>query len=346
MKLHLLLNKGSIFKSSTQLYRKNLLVSFIFFVFINMAVFAQNDVDKQAPVLLADPAVFVHNGKYYLCGTVENNANNGFIIYQSTDLKQWHVDSSINNGWALRKGEAFGSSRFWAPQVFAANDSFYMAYAADEQIAIAIATSPAGPFRQKVIQPLYATVKQIDPFIFIDDDGKKYLYHVRLQNGNRIFVAAINDHFTAIDSTTLTECITATQPWENTANSSWPVTEGPSVIKHNGLYYLFYSANDFRNPAYAVGYAVATSPFGPWKKYDHNPIISRNNIGINGTGHGDFFIDNKHRLTYVMHTHFSNSSVKHRKTALINVKFLKNKKSGIDRVEADSKSFHYLMLNK
>lgn len=326
--------------------RRPLLVLFILVAFSNAMVLAQGSNNSQQPILFADPAVLAYKGNYYLYGTVENNANNGFIVYQSKDLKHWHIDSSINNGYALTKGEAFGSSRFWAPQVFAANDSFYMAYAADEQIAIAVAASPAGPFIQKDIQPLYAPVKQIDPFVFIDDDGKKYLYHVRLQNGNRIFVAAINDHFTSIDSTTLTECITATQPWENTASSNWPVTEGPSVIKHNDLYYLFYSANDFRNPDYSVGYAVANTPFGPWKKFEGNPIICKNNIGVNGTGHGDFFVDSRHRLTYIMHTHFSNSSVKPRKTALINVKFVKEKKNGIDKAEADSKSFHYIMINK
>lgn len=306
---------------------------------------AQGDNEQQV-VLLADPAIFVNKGTYYLYGTVENNANNGFIVYQSRDLKHWYIDSSINDGYALKKGEAFGSSRFWAPQVFATNDRFYMAYAADERIAIAEAASPAGPFRQKSLQPLYAPVKQIYPFVFIDDDGKKYLYHVRLQQGNRIFVATINDDFTRIDSTTLTECITATEPWENTAGSNWTVTEGSSVVKHNNLYYLFYSANDFRNPDYAVGYATSKTPFGPWTKYEGNPIISKNNIGINGTGHGDFFMDDKHRLTYVMHTHFSNSSVKHRKTALINARFVKDRSFGIDKVKADTKSFHYIMKNQ
>lgn len=324
---------------------KQYLIILMLLIICNRNLLAQGDDGKQQAVLLADPAMFVHREMYYLYGTVESNPNNGFIVYQSKDLKRWHIDSSINNGYAFMKGEAFGSSRFWAPQVFTANGSFYMAYAADEQIAIAEAASPAGPFRQKSLQPLFAPMKQIDPFVFIDDDGKKYLYHVRLQSGNRIFVATINDDFTRIDSTTLTECITATEPWENTAGSNWTVTEGPSVIKHNNLYYLFYSANDFRNPDYAVGYATSKTPFGPWKKYAGNPIISKKNIGINGTGHGDFFIDKNDRLTYVMHTHFSNSSVKHRKTALINARFVRDKNSGLDKVKVDTKSFHYLMMN-
>ena len=48
-----------------------------------------------------------------------------------------------------------------------------MAYVANENIAIAESKSPLGPFTQKIKQPLAAPVKQIDPFVFIDSDGKK-----------------------------------------------------------------------------------------------------------------------------------------------------------------------------
>ncbi|MEJ7676977.1 MAG: family 43 glycosylhydrolase [Segetibacter sp.] len=85
-----------------------------------------------------------------------------------------------------------------------------MAYVANENIAIAESRSPLGPFTQKIKQPLKAPVKQIDPFVFIDGDGKKYLYHVRLSNGNKLFVAEMSDDFSAIKPQTLQECITAT----------------------------------------------------------------------------------------------------------------------------------------
>ena len=106
-----------------------------------------------------------------------------------------------------------------------------MAYVANEQIAIAESNSPAGPFTQTKKDSLATTVKQIDPFVFIDDDGKKYLYHVRLVNGNRIFVAELNDDFSAIQPATLRECIAATENWENTAQAKWPVAEGPYCYK-------------------------------------------------------------------------------------------------------------------
>lgn len=264
---------------------------------------------------LADPTIFVDKGKYYLYGTGDPD---GYKVYVSDYLKTWKL-SDKNEGFALKKNEAFGSRGFWAPQVFQHGGKYYMAYTANENIAIAQGDSPTGPFTQKELLPLQAPVKQIDPFVFIDDDGKKYLYHVRLENGNRIFVAEMENDFSAIKPETLKECISADQPWENTTGA-WPVTEGPSIIKQNGIYYLFYSANDFRNPDYAVGYATSSHPTGPWKKYAGNPILHKKLIGQNGTGHGDFFSMDK-QLYYVFHTHNSDSKVGPRRTALIKVKF-------------------------
>ncbi len=302
---------------------------------------AQTVNKNDTSVYFADPCIYSYNGTYYLYGTTEENANNGFVAYTSADLLSWKK-STAQRGYALMKGNAFGQSRFWAPQVFRFKDTFYMAYAADEQIAIAKSVHPAGPFVQQLIAPLSAPVKQIDPFVFIDEDGKKYLYHVRLTNGNRIFVAEMEDDFSAIKPSTLKECITATEPWENTANSSWSVTEGPSVIKQKGVYYLFYTANDYRNPDYAVGYATSNSPYGPWNKYSGSPVISRKLLGINGTGHGDFFRDAENNLLYVFHTHFSDQRVGPRKTAVIKLRFVKDKKAGIDKVVAEVSTFSYL----
>jgi GH43 family beta-xylosidase len=289
---------------------------------------------ESSAIHLADPSIFQDKGKYYLYGTVERNAGQGFQVYVSDDLKTWKLRNQ-DDGYALKKGEAFGTRGFWAPQVFQHAVKYYMAYTANENIAIAQGNSPAGPFTQKEIAALQAPVKQIDPFVYIDDDGKKYLYHVRLDKGNRIFVAEMEDDLSAIKPATLRECIAADQPWENTTGA-WPVAEGPSILKRNGVYYLFYSANDFRNPNYAVGYATSNHPLGPWKKFAANPILDKQLIGENGTGHGDFF-SVKDQLYYVFHTHNSQSAVGPRKTAIVKLNFEKGKKNeGVWKVDKSS----------
>ncbi|WP_299289070.1 glycoside hydrolase family 43 protein [uncultured Mucilaginibacter sp.] len=293
-------------------------------------------------IYLADPTIFLDKGIYYLYGT---SSEQGFLVYQSRDLKKWVGPAGKTNGFALAKGDAYGSKGFWAPQVFKIGNTYYMAYTADEHIAIAQSDSPRGPFKQKEIKALSGVGKQIDPFVFRDNDGKFYLYHVRLTAGNRIFVARMKDDLSDILPETVKECITATQDWENTAKTNWPVTEGPTVIKKGSLCYLIYSANDFRNPDYAVGYATSKSPFGPWEKSNKNPIISKTLLKINGTGHGDLFTDKKGNMHYVFHTHHSNTQVSPRATALVSVKFVKDS-SNVFQLVVDPASFRFMQVKK
>ncbi|RZK28703.1 MAG: hypothetical protein EOO61_21695, partial [Hymenobacter sp.] len=178
-------------------------------------------------IFLADPALFHFRNTYYLYGTGgRGNKDSGFLVYTSADMHTWQGPVGATNGLALAKGDAYGSKGFWAPQVVQYKDSFYMAYAAEEHIAIAQSASPTGPFQQRTPVALPSDTKQIDPYIFTDEDGKKYLYFVKLTNGNRLFVARLKDDLSGIEPETVQECFGATQPWENTANASWPVTEG------------------------------------------------------------------------------------------------------------------------
>ncbi|MCV2485272.1 glycoside hydrolase family 43 protein [Flavobacterium sp. SH_e] len=292
-------------------------------------------VSKDKPILLADPTIFYENGVYYLYGTTTGDFPNGegFQVYTSSDLKKWNGPSGAQNGLAFKKGDAFGTKGFWAPQIFKFDGKYKIIYTADENIAIASSDSPIGPFKSDSKASMFNLGKQIDPFVFVDEDGKKYLYHVRLTNGNRIFVAELKEDLSGIKEETLKECISGVLAWENTQNVSWPVTEGPTVLKHNGLYYMIYSANDFRNPDYAVGYATAKSPYGPWEKALESPIISRKDVGINGVGHGDVFYDKNGKMKYVLHTHLSNSGVSPRKAGIIDIDFEGNK------IKANAKSF-------
>ncbi len=305
----------------------------------------KNDTLQNVPAL-ADPCIMEWQGKYYLYGTSDKSSE-GFKVYVSNDLVKWSGAVGARKGFALHKSDSWGDRSFWAPQVFRYKGKFYMAYAANESIAVAESDSPLGPFVQKVKQPITAAVKQIDPFVFIDDDGKKYLYHVRVANGaNRIFVAELTDNFQAIKSETLRECISATEDWENKEKAKWAVAEGPSILKYKGFYYLVYSTNHFRSIHYALGYAVSKSPVGPWQKHTGNPVLSRLGTGRNGTGHGDFVENPKGNLSYVFHTHFNNTAIAPRKTALVKARFTGGNPREAARLVFDEKNFNYLDLHK
>lgn len=297
---------------------------------------------KREAIYIADPTIFYYNNLYYLYGTDDGSqTETGFPVLVSKDLKSWEKPKQNKyKGYALTKGShTFGSTGFWAPQIFSYNKKFFMLYTANENIALAESNSPYGQFIQQNVTSLPSNTKQIDPYLFFDEDGKKYLYHVRLGGGNKIFVAEFKDDFSGIKTETLKECITAEDGWEDTKRiPAPPISEGPTVIKHNGTYYLFYSANDFRNIDYAVGYATSKSPMGPWEKSSNNPIINRELIGRNGTGHGDLFKDKAGNYQYVFHAHHNDSIPTPRQTLIIGLRFVKNSMTGIDDVVVDKKT--------
>lgn len=294
---------------------------------------------KFGSILLADPTIFNDEGTYYLYGTggSRQHSGDGFEVYKSNDLQHWTGPCGADEGFCLKKSDAtWGTTGFWAPQVFKRDGKYYFIYTANEQIAVATADSPIGPFTQESPVCIPAEMKQIDPYIFFE--GKKaYMYHVRLQDGNRIFVSEMNKDLLSLNEKTTRECLHAESGWEDTDNAHWTVSEGPTVVKIDKTYYLFYSCNDFRNRDYAVGYATAKSPLGPWTKHGE-PIIVRGVIGENGTGHGDLFMNAQGEWQYVFHTHFSPSQVSPRRTAVVTLDF-----DGVD-FKLREGSFHFLSL--
>ena len=265
-------------------------------------------------ITLADPTIFCHDGQYLLTGT--GDVNNGFTLYTSTDLVHWKSSAGKASGQRiLYKGDSYGTGSFWAPQLFCMGDSFGIAYAADEHVAIAYSQNILGPYKQQEKTAIYEDTKTIDPFVFTDDDGTVYLYHVRLTGENAIWVSVLNDDRMTINNNGSRKCVGATSTWENTTGG-YAVCEGPTVFKDGDYYYLLYSCNDYRNIDYAVGYAYSKTPKGPWTKAP-GPILSRHHLGINGTGHGDLFRDTEGQLWYVFHVHASNTAVQTRRTMLI-----------------------------
>ena len=55
-------------------------------------------------------------------------------------------------------------------------------------------------------------------------------------------------------------------------------------MKKGDTYYLIYSANHYESKDYAVGYATASSPKGPWTKYSGNPILRRDKEAAKSVG--------------------------------------------------------------
>ena len=184
----------------------------------------------------------------------------------------------------------------------------------------------------------------IDTYLFRDDDGKYYMYHARYvmqgeAGGNTIQVAEYDFDNNRLVPGTLTLCAKVSEPWELTEDGKKFINrtlEGPTVIKLDGKYYLFYSANDYQSIDYSVGYATSDNPYGPWTRYEGNPIIHRSIVGENGAGHGDYFVGKDGRPYYVYHVHHNDSTIHPRMVRIAPLNMELDSVSGIYRISVDS----------
>ena len=255
----------------------------------------------------ADPQAIRVDGTYYLYATTDTR---GYEVFVSNDLVHWQ-----------RKARAFRDRRGgdWAPEVFhnqRGDGKYYLYYTdnasrgfeslGDKQIGVAVAESPLGPFHNKAVLAHNA----IDADPFQDDDGKLYLYYVDLTGGFKILVQPLSDPCTKQGHPRL--LIHPTEDWER---RSGEVTEGPFMLKHNGLYYLMYSGSGADSPNYGIGYATAKSPVGPFVKYAGNPIAHRGG-NVFGPGHHCVIHGPHGKLWMLYHQKWSEEQSFHRFLAL------------------------------
>ena len=287
---------------------------------------------KERPVVhvpLADPFILLHDGTYYAYGT---KAEHGIAVFESDDLQTWRQASGrAAEGLALHKDDVYGDRWFWAPEVYCINGAFYMFFSAQSHVCVAVSDSPLGPFVQKEKKPMIEGEKCIDNTLFIDDDGRKYMYFDRFNDGLNIWMCELENDLLRIKPGTMQKCIHVSQEWETV----WPrVNEGCFVINHNGIYYMTYSANSYESPNYGVGCATADSPAGPWTKYGHNPLLQFPGDLV-GVGHSAMFKDKTGRLRIVFHAHNSKEKIHPRNMFISNVMF--RYRDGAYMMEIDKK---------
>jgi beta-xylosidase len=228
-------------------------------------------------------------------------------------LRYWTKQQNL----ALHKNNSYADRWFWAPEVYYLNGRFYMYYSADEHICVATSDSPLGPFVQDVQEPMLPD-KAIDNSLFIDDNGQAYLFFVRFTDGNAVWMAELESDYKTIRTGTMKLCFAAQlSGWEADMGK---INEGPFVVKHNGWYYLTYSANHYQSQNYGVGFAYTFDLSGNWSKYSGNPVLQKPN-GLFGTGHHCLFRDKDNNLKMAFHAHKSESVVNPRETYITAVEF-------------------------
>ncbi len=232
----------------------------------------------------ADPAPVVYGDTLYLYTSHDEDVTvnnfytmNDWRLYSTVDMVNW-TDHGSPGGY---KTFSWGTDNAWAPQGISRNDKYYLFVPLNNntgaKIGVGVADTPEGPFKDPLGKALAASGSgNIDPTVFIDDDGQAYLYW---GNATLRYVKLNSDMISYSGSVT------------NVSLSEF--VEGPWFYKRQSLYYMVYAAGSGNEK---LSYATSSSPTGPWtEKGDVMPsgTTYTNHPGvIDYKGHSYFFYHN------------------------------------------------------
>lgn len=222
-------------------------------------------------IYTADPAPMVYGDTLYLYTTHDEDdlINNFYTMFN------WHCYSTKDMVNWTDHGEVFSlndiewaDDRAWAPQCIERNGKFYLYCPVHKKnggmaISVGVSDSPTGPFKD-LGYPLVdeGDWNDIDPTVFIDDDGQAYLYF-----GNpELRYVLLNEDMISYDETVGIQKIPMTVESFGKGGHMTGTTyaEGPWFYKRNGLYYMVYAAFAEGIHQEHLAYSTSTAPTGPW----------------------------------------------------------------------------------
>jgi len=227
--------------------------------------YAQNPIIKH--LYTADPSPIVYKGKVFLYtghDTARVSDTNykmpDWHVFSSKDMVTWKDHGAVLSptvfSWAI--GEAY------AGQCIQKGNKFYWfvptRHKPDAQsrggfaIGVAVSNSPTGPFKDAIgkaliVNEMTTDMKygwdDIDPTVFIDDDGQGYLYW---GNGS-LKTVKLKKNIIELDGPIAT-------------SKPKGFIEGPWVYKRDKQYYLIYAGVGTKPEM--IEYCMASGPEGPW----------------------------------------------------------------------------------
>ena len=245
------------------------------------------------PGWYADPEVAVLDGRYWVFPTYSAPYEQQTFLdaFSSPDLVRWtkhpRVLDTTTVGWATQA--------LWAPCVVEREGLYYLFFSANDLqrpggplwdaddprshtggIGVAVAASPAGPYRDLLGRPLIGAfhhdAQPIDQCVFQDVDGTWYLFYGGWGHCNVGVLADDFRGFVPFEDGELFHEITPEG-----------YVEGPLLFRRAGRYYFMWSEGGWGNASYRVAYAVADRPTGPFRRV--GTILESDEAIATGAGH-------------------------------------------------------------
>ena len=213
----------------------------------------------------ADPSAHVwSDGRLYVYPSHDIDPPRGcdlmdkYHVYSTTDMVNWTDHGQIVEAADVPWGQPLDDNGkfMWAPDCAYRNGKYYFYFPhpskspwnTNWKIGIAVSDKPASGFR--VMDTTLIGLPEngeIDPCIFMDEDGQAYFYN---GGGGHCYGAKLKENMIELDG--------ALQPMTGLIDFH----EGTWVFKRNGMYYLTYPDN--KAGANQLRYAMSSSPLGPW----------------------------------------------------------------------------------
>ncbi|MFB6343701.1 family 43 glycosylhydrolase [Saccharicrinis sp. FJH62] len=210
----------------------------------------------------ADPAALVHDGVFYIYAGEDKGDGSWYnmpnwLVYSTTDMINWTEYPVPLERTDFSWAKDYSS---WAAQVIERNGKFYW-YVSTEHatihgkaIGVAVSDSPTGPFKDARGSALITnnmttqwtgiSWDDIDPTVWIDDDGQAYLFWGNTQ----CYYAKLKDNMTELDGPIMPVSLP-------------DFTEAPWIHKRGDWYYLSYASLWPEKTCYAMSKTIN----GPWE---------------------------------------------------------------------------------
>lgn len=225
----------------------------------------------------ADPAVVEFRGEYYMFVT----RSHGY--WHSTDLQNWNFIPAPAN-WYPQGCNAPAAHNYKDSLLYVCGDS-------SGSMSVLYTDDPKKGNWKGVPAILHDLQ---DPDLFIDDDGKAYMFWgssnvfpirgIELDRNHRFLPKGEKKELFGLDL--------ANHGWERFGENHVSDSdlggfiEGSWMTKHNGKYYLQYGSPGTEFNVYGDGVYVADHPMGPYTYQKHNPVSYKPGGFMNGAGHG------------------------------------------------------------